>query len=221
MFSGARIGWDQLLLVRDSCVQGAIEMFSTTDLGPLVTTPRRRYDEEEPNTPQWAAHRKHFFILSSAGKPIFSRYGDEAKLSPLAGVLQALISFVCDSGGDTIRHLCVGRHRAVFCMRGSLYLVAVSTCGDTVPYLRQQLDHMHAQIISILTSKVEQMFLRNASFDLRNLLGGTDRVRRHPPATVRRAALVCHLRRPRSPLASCPSPQGRERLCPRRRCCAR
>ena len=61
-------------------------------------------------------------------------------------------------------------------MRGPLYLVAVSTCGDTVEYLWEQLHYLHAQIISILTSKVEQIFARNASFDLRGLLGGTDRV---------------------------------------------
>lgn len=140
-----------------------------------MLSPRKRYDEEEPNTPAWAQHRKHVFMLSSAGKPIFARFGDESKLSPLAGVLSALIAFVQDSG-DTIRHICCGQHRVVFLMRGPLYLVAVSTCGDTVPYLWQQLDYLHAQVISILTSKIEQTFQRNASFDLRGLLGGTDRV---------------------------------------------
>ena len=150
-------------------------MLATTSTDVDLMSPRKRYDEEEPNTPAWASHRKHVFILSSAGKPIFSRFGDESKLSPVAGVLQALISFVQDTG-DTIRHVCVGQHRIVFLMRGPLYLVAVSTCGDTVEYLWEQLHYLHAQIISILTSKVEQIFARNASFDLRGLLGGTDRV---------------------------------------------
>ena len=147
----------------------------TTSTSDDMLSPRKRYDEEEPNTPSWAQHHKHVFVLSSAGKPIFSRFGDESKLAPLAGVLQALISFV-DDGGDTIRHIACGKHLVVFLMRGPLYLVAVSTCGDTVQYLWQQLDYLHAQIISILTSKIEQTFQRNASFDLRGLLGGTDRV---------------------------------------------
>ena len=29
----------------------------------------------------WAAHRRHFFVLTSAGKPVFSRHGDEGALA--------------------------------------------------------------------------------------------------------------------------------------------
>ena len=142
-----------------------------------MDTPSKQYDLEDPADPSWLKHRKHLFILSSAGKPIFSRYGDESKLAPLAGVLQALISFVRESG-DHIRHVVAGAHRVVFVTRGSLYLVAVSSSGESVPHLARQLHCLHAQIISILTSKVEAIFQRNASFDLRGLLGGTDRVLR-------------------------------------------
>ena len=142
-----------------------------------MDTPSKQYDLEDPADPSWLKHRKHLFILSSAGKPIFSRYGDESKLAPLAGVLQALISFVRESG-DHIRHVVAGAHRVVFVTRGSLYLVGVSSSGESVPYIARQLHCLHAQIISILTSKVETIFQRNASFDLRGLLGGTDRVLR-------------------------------------------
>lgn len=36
------------------------------------------------------------FILSLAGKPIYSRYGNEDKLASIMGVMQALVSFVED-----------------------------------------------------------------------------------------------------------------------------
>ena len=139
--------------------------------------PRCRYDLEDPDAPSWAQHRKHVFILSSAGKPIFSRYGDESKLAPQMGLLQALISFVHDRG-DAIRYIRAGPVHIVFVLRGALYLVAVSSTGETVEHLWRQLGLLHAQIISILTSKVDQIFQRNASFDVRGLLGGTDRVMR-------------------------------------------
>ena len=66
---------------------------------------RKRYDVEDPAGPAWALHRKHIFILSSAGKPIFSRYGDESKLAPLVGV------------GDRVQHpgVKVRNLRAVHC----------------------------------------------------------------------------------------------------------
>ena len=111
----------------------------------------KRYDEEGPDSASWALHRKHIFVLSSAGKPIFSRFGDESLLAPLAGVLQALISFVSESG-DTIRYVRAGAHRMVFLMRGPLYLAAMSRCGDSVPHLARQLSYLHAQILSILTA---------------------------------------------------------------------
>ena len=139
---------------------------------------RRQYDLEEPNEPTWALHKKHIFILSSAGKPIFSRYGDESKLAPTFGVLQALISFVRDQG-DTLRYIKAGAHHVVFLMRGPLYLVAVSSIGEPVQHTWRQLRLLHAQIFSILTgSRVESIFARNAAYDARGLLGGTDRVMR-------------------------------------------
>ena len=138
---------------------------------------RRRYDEEDPSAPQWALHKKHVFVLSSAGKPIFSRYGDESKLAPQMGLLQALVSFVHDRG-DTIRYVRAGGTNIVFVLRGSLYLVAVSSTGEPVEHLWRQLGLLHAQIISILTSQVEKMFQRNPAYDVRGLLGGTERVTR-------------------------------------------
>ena len=138
---------------------------------------RRQYDIEDPSKPEWALHKKHVFVLSSAGKPIFSRYGDESQLAPQMGLLQALVSFV-DDRGDTIRYIRAGKVNIVFVLRGALYLVAVSSTGETVEHLWRQLGLLHSQIISILTSKVNQIFQRNASFDARGLLGGTDRVMR-------------------------------------------
>ena len=117
---------------------------------------RRRYDEEDPSAPSWALHKKHVFVLSSAGKPIFSRYGDESLLAPQMGMLQALISFVTDRG-DTIRYIKAGAVNIVFIMRGAIYLVAVSSTGETVEHLWRQLGLLHGQIISILTSKVQQI----------------------------------------------------------------
>ena len=146
-------------------------------LGALAEEPGEygRYDAEDFTSPRWSLHKKHVFVLSSAGKPIFSRYGDESKLAPQMGLLQALISFVHDRG-DAIRYIRAGPVNIVFVLRGPLYLVAVSSTGETVEHLWRQLGLLHAQIISILTSKVDQIFQRNASFDVRGLLGGTDRV---------------------------------------------
>lgn len=56
----------------------------------------------EPHHENWVKHKKHVFILSNAGKPIYSRYGDESSLAGFVGVIQAIISFIQDDD-DTIR----------------------------------------------------------------------------------------------------------------------
>lgn len=45
-------------------------------------------EHEDPSHPSWRLHEKHVFILSLAGKPIYSRYGNEDKLATIMGVMQ-------------------------------------------------------------------------------------------------------------------------------------
>ncbi|KAI8586670.1 vacuolar fusion protein MON1-like protein A-like protein [Geranomyces variabilis] len=127
-----------------------------------------------PTGPGWTNRRKHFFILSCAGKPIYSRYGDEAKLSSLMGLIQAIISFFA-SDDDSVRSLTAGGHTFVFSVKGPLYLVAVSSTGESVAQLRQQLSYLHSQILFILTStQLTRIFDTRVNYDLRNLLSGTE-----------------------------------------------
>lgn len=50
------------------------------------------------------------FVLSEAGKPIYSRYGSVEALSTTMGVMTALVSFV-QSAGDAIRAIYAGEQR--------------------------------------------------------------------------------------------------------------
>ncbi|CAM9201859.1 unnamed protein product, partial [Hapterophycus canaliculatus] len=87
------------------------------------------YEEEEDDDDgfDWEA-AKHIFVLSSAGKPVFSLSGDEQQLSTLMGLIQALLSLCtdCDSG-DELESISAGGRRFVFLKRGNLVLVAVSS----------------------------------------------------------------------------------------------
>lgn len=63
--------------------------------------------EEDVTADSWRQHRKHVFVLSEAGKPIYSRYGSEEALSSTMGVMMALVSFV-QSGDNIIRSVYSG-----------------------------------------------------------------------------------------------------------------
>lgn len=155
--------------------------------------PGKRYPEEDDTSLAWRKHKKHFFILSNAGKPIYSRYGDEHKLAGFSATLQAIMSFV-ENSGDTIRFVKAGDHQIVFLVKGPLYLVAISATEEPDQVIRWQLELLHAQLILILTKGVEKCFVKNSKFDMRPLLGGTDMVFSHlihgfswNPATFLRA----------------------------------
>jgi len=131
-------------------------------------------DDDEDKMIRWRSRRKHFFVLSSAGKPIYSRYGDDSVISGYMGVIQTIISFFEDTG-DTLRSFATRTHRFVVIKEGPLYLVAISSLGESESQLRTQLDFLYAQILSTLTlSSLNRAFTSRSNFDLRNLLGGTE-----------------------------------------------
>ncbi|CAM9651735.1 unnamed protein product, partial [Scytosiphon promiscuus] len=104
---------------------------SKADIEAAAKAEEERGEEEEDDDDgdgfDWGA-AKHIFVLSSAGKPVFSLSGDEQQLSTLMGLIQALLSLCtdCDSG-DELESISAGSRRFVFLKRGNLVLVAVSS----------------------------------------------------------------------------------------------
>ncbi|KAI8066506.1 MON1-like protein A-like protein [Gongronella butleri] len=141
--------------------------------GPEIKrAPRRRSSTDE--LAAWSRHKKHFVILSSAGKPIWSRHGDESRLSSFTGVIQAIISLFQDSN-DAIKSMNAGSHKFVFLLKDPLYYVAIAKTGESEAQLKDQLVYLHNQIISVLTaSQLSNIFKQRGNFDLRRLLGGTE-----------------------------------------------
>lgn len=86
----------------------------------------------------WLAQKKHIFVLSQAGKPVYSRHCPEDKLVTIMGVMQALVSFV-QAGNDTIKSVHAGDTNFVFLIKGPLILVAVSKTLESVAQLNLQL----------------------------------------------------------------------------------
>lgn len=89
----------------------------------------------------WLNQKKHVFILSSAGKPIYSLHGNEDKLSSLFGVMQALVSFV-QSNNDTIKAINAAGVKFVFLTKHPFILVAVSRTNSSVQQIQIQLTYV-------------------------------------------------------------------------------
>ncbi|XP_012868416.1 PREDICTED: vacuolar fusion protein MON1 homolog B isoform X2 [Dipodomys ordii] len=158
----------------------------------------------DPSDEDWRCQRKHVFVLSEAGKPIYSRYGSVEALSATMGVMTALVSFV-QSAGDAIRAIYAEDHKLVFLQQGPLLLVAVSRTSQSAAQLRGELLAVHAQIVSTLTrASVARIFAHKQNYDLRRLLAGSERtldrlldsVERDPGALLLGAVRCVPLARP-------------------------
>ncbi|KAL1628483.1 Vacuolar fusion protein mon1 [Neofusicoccum ribis] len=129
---------------------------------------------EEALMCQWRAKLKHYLILSSAGKPIYSRHGDDQLIANSIGVVQTIISFYQDAD-NVLKGFTAGGVRFVVLSKGPLNLVAISKLGESDGQLRTQLESLYMQILSTLTlPSMERMFRARASTDLRRPLQGTE-----------------------------------------------
>ena len=142
------------------------------------TKRHHRYAEQHNKDPAFFLHKKHVFVLSYAGRPIFSRYGDETLLAAYMGVISAFISNV-ESMKDQLRSFTAGIWKFVFLYRGPIYLLSISRTKESIVQLRNQLGMVHYQLISILTGGIATMLQRAPNYDLRHLLGGTGNSMRH------------------------------------------
>ncbi|KAE8711492.1 double-stranded RNA-binding protein 2-like [Hibiscus syriacus] len=151
--------------------EGSLEGISDSQASSGVPG-KHRVDEDDASI-SWRKRKKHFFILSNSGKPIYSRYGDEHKLAGFSATLQAIISFM-ENGGDRVKLVNAGKHQAVFIVKGPIYLVCISSTEEPFESLKGQLELIYGQMILILTKSINRCFEKNPKFDMTHLLGGTD-----------------------------------------------
>ncbi|CAI9599692.1 unnamed protein product [Staurois parvus] len=154
--------------------QGISSVVETAPEVSPPTTPIQR--EEDVTAESWRTKRRHVFVLSEAGKPIYSRHGNEEALSSTMGVMMALVSFV-QSGDNSIRSIHSENQKVVFLQQGPLVLVSVSRSRQSDEQLRRELQYVYYQIISMLTqASVARIFEKKKNYDLRRLLVGSEKI---------------------------------------------
>ncbi|KAF4850924.1 Vacuolar fusion protein MON1 [Colletotrichum siamense] len=130
--------------------------------------------KDEDRVAIWKSKLKHYMILSSAGKPIYSRHGDLGLINSSMGVIQTIISFY-EGAKNPLQAFTAGQTRFVISIQGPLYFVAISRLGESDSQLRAQLEALYMQILSTLTLPVlKNIFVHRPSTDLRKPLEGTE-----------------------------------------------
>lgn len=127
-----------LELSQESLTDTATDTSSNTK---VLSSPRSSISGAESallQDPIWRGHKKHIFILSEAGKPIYSLHGSEDKLAILFGIIQALVSFV-ENTQDVLTSIHAHGIQFVFMIKSHLIFVAASRTNMSVTQLQMQL----------------------------------------------------------------------------------
>lgn len=136
-----------------------------------------RYAHEHNKDPDWYKHEKHVLILTWSGRPVFTRYGDDSALAAYMGVVSAVISNI-QRHDDEVRTIHAGPTTFVFVIKGPIYLISISRTSESVIQLQRQLEYVYAQIITTLTGNITKILIDRPSYDLRELMGGTENLLR-------------------------------------------
>ena len=134
----------------------------------------RGNDQDDAAIYAWKSKKKHFIILSAAGKPIYTRHGSDGLISNYVGIIQTIISFY-QSASDPLRSFSAGGTKFVVLSQTNLFLVAISNLLESEAQLRVQLEALYMQILSTLTlPTLTHLFSVRPSTDLRRPLQGTE-----------------------------------------------
>jgi hypothetical protein len=122
----------------------------------------------------WKSKRKHFIILSAAGKPIYTRHGSDAVISSYVGIIQTIISSFAENG-DQLRSFQADGVLFVVLSQTNLFLVGITSLPESEAQVRVQLEALYMQILSTLTlPTLTHLFSVRPSTDLRRPLQGTE-----------------------------------------------
>lgn len=122
----------------------------------------------------WKSKKKHFIILSAAGKPIYTRHGSDAIISSYVGIIQTIISSYFGND-DSLKSFHADGVQFVVLSQTNLHLVGITSLPESEAQIRVQLEALYMQILSTLTlPTLTHIFSVRPSSDLRRPLQGTE-----------------------------------------------
>jgi hypothetical protein len=138
--SEMNLGENTIELIRNGDFRSEIDKKELQSSGASSSSLNNFVEEEYDyyHDSDWINKKCQVFILSTAGKPIYTLHGDEDKLNTLFGLLQALVS-VIQASDDCIKSITAKNTKFVFLVRNPLILVAVNKCKRSEAQILNQL----------------------------------------------------------------------------------
>ncbi|PVH17392.1 uncharacterized protein CXQ87_000277 [Candidozyma duobushaemuli] len=126
---------------------------------------------------------KQFFVLSSAGKPIYSLNGSDDTVMGYMGLITTIVSAYQENMKTEFSHITQNGFRLVVQNKSPLILVLISkvayetgfSSGHSKSTLERQLQSIHTYLVSVLSAPViSRSYERRMNYDLRKILSNQD-----------------------------------------------
>ena len=107
---------------------------------------------------QFYEQKRHYFIMTEGGTPIYSRYGDEIKNCSLLATFSAIITKFTifnneQNSQEKLNYICNENSIIAFLKKGKIVFIALSNKTDSISFLYSQLELLYNQLLSIVTSE--------------------------------------------------------------------
>ncbi|CAN3354869.1 vacuolar fusion protein Mon1p [Diutina catenulata] len=140
-----------------------------------------KYIRQDRNSERFEHKLKQFFILSAAGKPIYSLNGKDDAVMGYLGIITTLISTFQEGLGEQLQTVTIGGESGpattlVVMSVSPLYFVAISQLvHETTPLLGRQLTALYSYLLAILSRPtIDRNFQNRMNYDLRKVLTPLD-----------------------------------------------
>jgi hypothetical protein len=123
---------------------------------------------------QFHSKKRHLIIMTEAGKPVYSRYGDEAELSPIVATINVIVNKLRNLKGDgeqvSVRRIETNITKTLIFHKHNLFLIYITRVKSDNDFLVQQLAdsifHQVAvckEIIFSITNSFAERLAKNPS----------------------------------------------------------
>ena len=126
----------------------------------------------KPDSEAWMNKELHLFIVTDAGKPVYSRYGTLQMLSPILCTCVAILGHM-ESLNEELNHFRAGSHTFVFLPKKPFIFIAVSKSSLPVSYLFKQLNFLYYLFLSLFSEQLVKQLSLRPSCDFRQIAEGT------------------------------------------------
>ncbi|KAM3126710.1 hypothetical protein pb186bvf_021185 [Paramecium bursaria] len=137
------------------------------------------FAEISPDIPEFFKHKRHVFIMTNAGRPIYVQYGGEIKsaifLATLNTILQKFLLFYSEDRELQQLFKILNHNVHIYILQRNQICYICATCELDLSELLvfQMLDFLNTQLISIVTDNANSQLQQKPNTDLGFQVGGS------------------------------------------------